>query len=186
MTPTPRPSRGRDPHCDKDWKRASKGGGGWRDRGAGPWFKNHYCNTTHASTHSDMHARIGSHLRVSLRTIRCVICYSTGVRQVRPETVMAIRISSAEVGSESSNNLKKSTPSRPTLSPEPPNELPRGQKNLPRSSSDAPTRSQNPPNRARRPPGRPKERSKRRPALPSGTSGELPGLQKTYVFLKEN
>ena len=78
-----------------------------------------------------MHARIGSHLRVSLRTIQCVICYSTGVRQVRPETIMAIRISSAEVGSESSRNLKKSTPSRPTLSPEPPNELPRGPKTSP-------------------------------------------------------
>ena len=78
-----------------------------------------------------MHARIGSHLRVSLRTIRCVSCYSTGVRQVRPETIMAIRISSAEVGSESSRNLKKSTPSRPTLSPELPNELRRDQKTSP-------------------------------------------------------
>ena len=106
-----------DPLCEKDWKRASKGRGGWRDRGAGPWFKNHYCCITHASTHADMHARIGSHLRASLRTIRCVICYSAGVRQIRTETVMAIRISSAEVGSEFFKNLKKSTPRSPNVVP---------------------------------------------------------------------
>ena len=125
---------------------------------------------THASTHASLdaaldwlsvtdrctHARIGSHLRVSLRTIRCVICYSTGVRQVRPETVMAIRISSAEVGSESSRNLKKSTPSRPTLSPEPPNDLPRGQKTspgAPPTSYEIPKPSQPRPATSRTPQG---------------------------------
>ena len=64
--------------------------------------------------------------------------------------------------------------------------VPQTSQNLSQSSPDAPPGSPDAPFRAQRAPGRVRERSKRRQDLPSGRSGELPGLQKTYDFHMEN